>query len=65
MQSQCVRRAVVNDYKKIFNEDQIDCLLAPVVSDDPLTLAEYEQSDDIFSDDDIFTVGANLAGMYL
>lgn len=52
----------MNDYKKIFNEEHVDCLLAPVVSGDPVTLEEYEQSDDIFSDDDIFTVDANLAG---
>jgi aspartyl-tRNA(Asn)/glutamyl-tRNA(Gln) amidotransferase subunit A len=63
VQSQRVRRAVVNDYKKVFEEDKVDCLLAPVVSDDPVTLADYERSDDIFSEDDIFTVGANLAGM--
>ncbi len=62
VQSQRVRRGVVNDYKKVFEEDKIDCLLAPVVSDDPITLAEYERSDNIFSDDDLFTVGANLAG---
>jgi Asp-tRNA(Asn)/Glu-tRNA(Gln) amidotransferase A subunit family amidase len=54
----------VNDFKKVFEEDKIDCLLAPVVSDDPITLAEYERSDDIFSEDDIFTVGVNLAGAY-
>ncbi len=64
VQSQRVRRGVVNDYKKVFEEDKIDCLLAPVVSDDPITLAEYERSDDIFSEDDILTVGANLAGIY-
>jgi Asp-tRNA(Asn)/Glu-tRNA(Gln) amidotransferase A subunit family amidase len=64
VQSQRVRRGVVNDYKKVFEEDKIDCLLAPVVSDDPITLAEYERSDDIFSEDDIFTVGVNLAGTY-
>lgn len=63
VQSQRVRRGLVNDYKHIFEEDKIDCLLAPVVSSDPVTLAEYEQSDDIFSDDDAFTVDANLAGM--
>lgn len=62
VQSQRVRRAVVNDYKKVFEEDKIDCLLAPVVSHDPITLAEYEQADDIFDEDDILTVGANLAG---
>lgn len=55
---------MVNDYRKVFEEDQIDCLLAPVVSGDPITLAEYERADDIFSDDDLFTVGANLAGTY-
>jgi Asp-tRNA(Asn)/Glu-tRNA(Gln) amidotransferase A subunit family amidase len=63
VQSQRVRRGVVNDYKKLFEEDKIDCLLAPVVSDDPITLAEYERSEDIFTEDDIFTVGANLAGI--
>ncbi|CAF0795361.1 unnamed protein product [Rotaria sordida] len=63
VQSQRVRRGVMNDYKKVFEEDKIDCLLAPVVSNDPITLAEYEQADDIFSEDDIFTVGANLAGL--
>jgi Asp-tRNA(Asn)/Glu-tRNA(Gln) amidotransferase A subunit family amidase len=64
VQSQRVRRGVVNDYKKLFEEDKIDCLLAPVVSDDPITLAEYERSEDIFTEDDIFTVGANLAGIF-
>ncbi len=64
VKSQRVRRGVVNDYKKVFEEDKIDCLLAPVVSDDPITLAEYERSDNIFSDDDLLTVGANLAGKY-
>ncbi len=62
VQSQRVRRGVVDDYKKVFNEDKVDCLLAPVVSDDPITLAEYERADDIFDEDDILTVGANLAG---
>ena len=62
MQSQRVRRALVNDYRKVFEEDKVDCLLTPVVSDDPMTLAEYEKSDSIFSNDDLFTVGANLAG---
>lgn len=59
-----MRRAVVNDYRKVFEEEKIDCLLTPVVSDDPMTLAEYEKSDSIFSNDDLFTVGANLAGPY-
>ncbi|CAF4119415.1 unnamed protein product [Rotaria sp. Silwood2] len=63
VQSQRVRRGVMNDYKKVFEEDKVDCLLAPVVSNDPITLAEYEQAEDIFSEDDIFTVGANLAGL--
>ncbi|UJR31103.1 hypothetical protein I4U23_018611 [Adineta vaga] len=63
VQSQRVRRGLVNDYKKLFEEDKIDCLLAPVVSDDPITLAEYEQSDEIFSGDDGLTVDANLAGL--
>ncbi|CAF1128169.1 unnamed protein product [Rotaria sp. Silwood1] len=63
VQSQRVRRGVMNDYKKVFEEDKIDCLLSPVVSNDPITLAEYEQADDIFSEDDIFTVGTNLAGL--
>ncbi len=54
----------MNDFKKVFEEDKIDCLLAPVVSDDPITLAEYERSDEIFSEDDILTVGTNLAGIY-
>ncbi|CAF1927941.1 unnamed protein product [Rotaria magnacalcarata] len=63
VQSQRVRRGVTNDYTKVFEEDKVDCLLAPVVSDDPITHAEYEQSDTIFTDDDIFTVGANLAGL--
>ncbi|CAF2636438.1 unnamed protein product [Rotaria sp. Silwood2] len=63
VQSQRVRRGVMNDYKKVFEEDKVDCLLAPVVSNDPITLAEYEQAEDIFSEDDIFTVGANLAGI--
>ena len=60
--SQRVRRAVVNDYKKVFEEDRVDCLLAPVVSSDPPALDAYEVSDTIFSHDDQFTVGANLAG---
>ncbi|CAF3970493.1 unnamed protein product [Adineta steineri] len=63
VQSQRVRRGVVNDHKKVFEEDKIDCLLAPVVCDDPITLAEYQKSDHIFSEDDLFTVGANLAGL--
>ena len=62
VRSQRVRRGVVDDYKKVFHEDKIDCLLAPVVSNDPITLAEYERSDDIFDEDDILTGGANLAG---
>ena len=62
VQSQRVRRAITNDYRKLFEEDKIDCLLTPVVSDDPITLAEYEQSDEIFSGSDGFTVDANLAG---
>lgn len=64
MQSQQVRRAVVNDYKKVFEEDHVDCLLAPVVSGDPPTLETYEKFDTIFSNDDQFTVGANLAGKF-
>ncbi|CAF1037256.1 unnamed protein product [Adineta ricciae] len=63
VQSQRVRRAIANDYRKLFEEDKIDCLLTPVVSDDPITLAEYEQSNEIFSDNDGFTVDANLAGL--
>lgn len=64
VQSQRVRRGVVNDFKKVFEEDKVDCLLAPVVSKDPVTLAEYERADDIFDEDDILNVGVNLAGKY-
>ena len=54
----------MNDFKKVFDEDKVDCLLAPVVSNDPMTLAEYERADDIFDEDDILNVGVNLAGKY-
>ena len=57
-----MRRGVANDFKKVFEEDKVDCLLAPVVSNDPVTLAEYERADDIFDEDDILNVGVNLAG---
>lgn len=62
VQSQRVRRAIFNDYKRAFDDEHVHCILAPVVSDDPTTLEEYEKSDTIFSNDDSFTVGANLAG---
>ena len=62
VQSQRVRRAVFDDYKNAFEQEHVDCILAPVVSDDPMTLENFEKSDTIFSNDDLFTVGANLAG---
>ncbi|CAF0928513.1 unnamed protein product [Didymodactylos carnosus] len=63
VQSQKVRRAIVHDYSTLFSTGNIDCLLAPVVSDDPPTFEEYQNTNEIFTSDDLLTVGVNLAGL--
>ncbi|CAF4116187.1 unnamed protein product, partial [Rotaria sp. Silwood2] len=50
-------RGIMNDYKKVFEEDKVDCLLALMILNDLITLIEYEQVNDIF------TVGANLVSI--
>jgi aspartyl-tRNA(Asn)/glutamyl-tRNA(Gln) amidotransferase subunit A len=64
-QAQKVRRLIVEDFDKVFNDQKVNILLTPVTFGDAPTFAKWTQKEnrERLANEDFFTQPANMAGL--
>lgn len=64
-QAQKVRRLIVQDFDKVFNDQKVNILLTPVTFGDAPTFAKWTQKEnrERLANEDFFTQPANMAGL--
>lgn len=54
---------IVNDFQRVFTNENIDLLITPTCFHDTTTYADYLKQEQVFDEKDFFTACANIAGL--